>query len=163
MKTSIIITSLILPCIFLLRANDWPSAFRSRVLRPILQRISIMARASKPAQPWKCPGTRYAVASTSSNWALASCAENASAITPRTAAIILSPVAWCDTNATDRSAPLSRCPSCLHRSAPLSRCPSCLHRRCFMNSQINVKAAIGWSSITSVRASSTSSAAAVKP
>jgi len=150
MKTSIIITSLILPCIFLLRANDWPSAFRSRVLRPILQRISIMARASKPAQPWKCPGTRYAVASTSSNWALASCAENASAITPRTAAIILSPVAWCDTNATDRF-------------APLSRCPSCLHRRCFMNSQINVKAAIGWSSITSVRASSTSSAAAVKP
>jgi len=150
MKTSSIITSLILPCIFLLRANDWPSAFRSRVLRPILQRISIMARASKPAQPWKCPGTRYAVASTSSNWALASCAENASAITPRTAAIILSPVAWCDTNATDRS-------------APLSRCPSCLHRRCFMNSQINVKAAIGWSSITSVRASSTSSAAAVKP
>jgi len=150
MKTSIIITSLILPCIFLLRANDWPSAFRSRVLRPILQRFSIMARASKPAQPWKCPGTRYAVASTSSNWALASCAENASAITPKTAAIILSPVTWCDTNATDRS-------------APLSRRPSCLHRRCFMNSQINVKAAIGWSSITSVRASSTSSAAAVKP
>ncbi len=144
MRISPIITSDNLPCKSFTRANDSPAAFFALVLRPRLHKYVINPSPSKPPQPWKWPGIKVSIPSSSPT-------RTSDAIRAKKARLMTA-----ITRRKSRPPSVSWRSSAAALSAPFSAMLCLRQSRCRTNSRMTSSAAKGWSSRTNTCVGSTS-------